>query len=130
MLALDGNTAPYLQYAYARIMSIFRKSELSEIPECDRLYPKDEMHQTEIDLARQLIEFGPTLEYAASEFRPNFICNYLYELATLFASFYESCPVLKAPDEIRNRRFVLCKLTADVLRTGLNTLGIEVLDRM
>lgn len=130
MLALDGNTAPYLQYAYARIMSIFRRGMVDGTPVCQNMYDPADSHPTELALAKQLIEFGPVLEYAASEFKPNFICSFLYELATAFAAFYEACPVLKADPTQRARRLALCKLTADVLRTGLNTLGIDVLERM
>jgi arginyl-tRNA synthetase len=130
MLALNGNTAPYLQYAYARIRSIFRKgqaedSTLHAQPSTLKLSAPEE-----IALARQLLNFGVVLEAAAAEYRPNFICNYLYELAGLFARFYESCPVLKADATSRASRLALCDLTAKVLRQGLEVLGIETLDRM
>jgi arginyl-tRNA synthetase len=126
MLALTGNTAPYLQYAYARIQSIFRKTEgrrqdaaiLPSAPE-------------ELALARHLLNFGLTLEAVAEELRPNFLCNYLYELAGKFTSFYENCPVLKAEaSDTRDSRLALCHLTARVLRQGLDVLGIEVVEKM
>ena len=84
----------------------------------------------EIGLARQLLNFGLVLEAAAIEYRPNFICNYLYDLAGLFARFYESCPVLKADEASRASRLALCDLTARVLKQGLDALGIESLERM
>lgn len=84
----------------------------------------------EIALVRQLLNFGVVLEAAATEYRPNFVCNYLYDLAGLFARFYESCPVLKADEASRASRLALCDLTARVLRQGLEVLGIECLERM
>ncbi len=125
MLALNGNTAPYLQYAYARIRSIFRKVEgKMKNEEIVLAVPE------EIALARQLLNFGLVLEAAATEYRPNFICNYLYDLAGLFARFYESCPVLKAEETGRASRLLLCDLTGRVLAAGLAVLGIETLDKM
>jgi arginyl-tRNA synthetase len=129
MLALQGNTAPYLQYAYARIRSIFRKAETSNTQHSTSniqlLAPE------ELALAKHLLNFGLTLEAVAEELRPNFLCNYLYELAGKFTSFYENCPVLKAGDEAtRNSRLALCDLTARVLKQGLETLGIEVVEQM
>jgi arginyl-tRNA synthetase len=129
MLALTGNTAPYLQYAYARIRSIFRKVEA----------PQDAKTQNqefilsaseEITLAKNLLNFGLTLEAVAEEYRPNFLCNYLYELAGHFTSFYENCPVLKADEPTRSSRLMLCDLTASVLKQGLDVLGIEVVEQM
>jgi arginyl-tRNA synthetase len=129
MLALQGNTAPYLQYAYTRIKSIFRKTgETSNIQ-----HPTSNIQlgaPEEIALARQLLNFGLTLEAVAEEFRPNFLCNYLYELAGKFTSFYENCPVLKADDATRASRLLLCDLTGRVLGKGLETLGIETVEQM
>jgi len=130
MLALTGNTAPYLQYAYARIKSIFRKAgETFNI-----------QHSTfniqlgapeEFALAKHLLNFGITLEAVAEEYRPNFLCNYLYDLAGKFTSFYENCSVLKAENEAtRASRLVLCDLTARVLKQGLETLGLETVEQM
>jgi arginyl-tRNA synthetase len=129
MLALQGNTAPYLLYAYARIKSIFRKLENPESriqnPELNLAAPE------ELTLAKHLLNFGITLEAVAEEFRPNYLCNYLFELAGKFTSFYENCPVLKAEDEAtRNSRLALCDLTARVLQQGLATLGIETAEKM
>ena len=126
MLALQGNTAPYLVYAYARIQSIFRKAAGRIQNEEIRLAAPEE-----ITLAKHLLNFGLTLEAVAEELRPNYLCNYLFELAGKFTSFYENCPVLKADDEAtRNSRLALCDLTARVLKQGLETLGIEVVEQM
>jgi arginyl-tRNA synthetase len=129
MLALTGNTAPYLQYAYARIQSIFRKNEagspVSAHPASLTLAAPEE-----IILAKHLLNFGLTLEAVGEEFRPNFLCAFLYELAGKFTSFYENCPVLKADEVTRASRLVLCDLTARVLKQGLGVLGIEVVEQM
>jgi arginyl-tRNA synthetase len=129
MLALNGNTAPYLQYACARIQSIFRKAGETAA----RGIGNAELQITapeEVGLAKHLLNFGLVLEGAAEDFRPNFICNYLYELAGSFTAFYENCPVLKADDATRASRLQLCDLTARVLKQGLEVLGIEVLEQM
>ena len=128
MLALQGNTAPYLQYAYARIRSIFRKSETSNIEH--RTSNIELKAPEEIALAKHLLNFGLTLEAVAEEYRPNFLCNYLFELAGKFTSFYENCPVLKAEAAVRDSRLALCDLTARVLKQGLDVLGIEVVEQM
>jgi arginyl-tRNA synthetase len=139
MLALQGNTAPYLQYAYTRIKSIFRKnvgpaSSLSPTQEKEKLetgkLPVLLSVPEEIALAKHLLNFGLTLEAVAEEYRPNFLCNYLFELAGKFTSFYENCPVLKADDATRVSRLALCDLTARVLKQGLETLGIETVEQM
>ncbi len=128
MLALQGNTAPYLQYAYTRIRSIFRKSETSNIEH--RTSNIELVAAEEIALAKQLLNFGLTLEAVAEEYRPNFLCNYLFELAGRFTAFYENCPVLKADPAVRDSRLALCDLTAQVLKKGLETLGIETVEQM
>ena len=130
MLALTGNTAPYLQYAYARIESIFRKA--GETSNVERRTSNVELTMPEeIALARHLLNFGITLEAVAEEYRPNYLSNYLYELAGKFTSFYENCPVLKADDAAtRASRLGLCDLTARVLKQGLETLGIETVEQM
>jgi arginyl-tRNA synthetase len=85
----------------------------------------------ELTLAKHLLNFGLTLEAVADEMRPNFLCNYLFELASKFTSFYENCPVLKAEDAAtRNSRLALCYLTVCVLKQGLETLGIETVEQM
>ena len=126
MLALQGNTAPYLLYAYARIKSIFRKVEGGE-RSAEILLAAPE----ELTLAKHLLNFGLTLEAVAEEERPNYLCNYLFELAGKFTGFYENCPVLKAEDAgTRNARLALCELTARVLKQGLETLGIATVEQM
>jgi arginyl-tRNA synthetase len=128
MLALQGNTAPYLLYAYARIKSIFRKLENPESriqnPELKLAAPE------EIALAKHLLNFGLTLEAVAEENRPNFLCNFLFELAGKFTGFYENCPVLKTEGAVRESRLALCDLTARVLKQGLDVLGIDVVEQM
>jgi arginyl-tRNA synthetase len=132
MLALNGNTAPYLQYAYARIRSIFRKGAADGTP----ALPVGPLPATSLDapeevaLARHLLNFGITLEALVDDFRPNYLCNYLYELAGFFTAFYENCPVLKSEPATRQSRMLLCDLTARVLKQGLEVLGIEVLEQM
>lgn len=129
MLALNGNTAPYLQYAYARIRSIFRKAadsgSMSQQPSTISLSAPEELA-----LAKHLLNFGLTLEAVAEDLRPNFLCNYLYELAGHFTRFYENCPVLKSEGAVRESRLALCDLTSKVLKQGLNALGIETLEQM
>ncbi len=126
MLALQGNTAPYLLYAYARIKSIFRKGEVQNTKGEVKLAAPEELA-----LAKHLINFGITLEAVAEEYRPNYLCNYLFELAVHFSRFFENCPVLKADDvATRNSRLALCDLTARVLKQGLETLGIETVEQM
>jgi arginyl-tRNA synthetase len=130
LLALNGNTAPYLQYAYARIRSIFRKGNVeqgvSPVPG-----PALELGAPEeLALARHLLNFGLVLDAVAEEYKPNLLCNYLYELAGWFTAFYENCPVLKADAAQRASRLVLCDLTARVLQKGLGVLGIETLEQM
>jgi arginyl-tRNA synthetase len=129
MLALNGNTAPYLQYAYARIRSIFRKGNVEQ--GASPLTPKLQLAAPEEQaLARQLLTFGLVLEAVADDYRPNLLCNYLYELAGHFTAFYENWPVLKAEAEQRASRLALCDLTARVLHQGLDVLGIETLEQM
>lgn len=127
MLALNGNTAPYLQYAYARVQSIFRKVD----GPIEQPSPSFGLKATEEQaLARHLLNFGLVLEAVIDDYRPNFLCNYLYELAGHFARFYENCPVLKAEPEDKANRLGLCQLTGRVLKLGLRSLGIETVERM
>jgi arginyl-tRNA synthetase len=130
MLALTGNTAPYLQYAYTRIRSIFRKGSvdpaaLGAPPAALPLTAPEELA-----LAKHLLNFGLVLEAVGEEYRPNFLCNYLYDLAGRFTAFYENCPVLNAEPGRREARLLLCDLTARVLQQGLKVLGIETLEQM
>ncbi len=134
LLALNGNTAPYLQYAYTRIRSIFRKK--ADAPTQESSSPQAAFEgftlesDHELNLAKHLLNFGLVLEAVATEYRPNYLCNFLFELAGRFTDFYENCPVLKAPEPVRSCRLALCDLTARVLRQGLEVLGIETTERM
>jgi arginyl-tRNA synthetase len=126
MLALDGNTAPYMQYAYARIRSIFRKGNITTFsPERINL-----REQAEERLGRHLIRIGEIIESVSLELKPHLLCAYLYDLATRFTGFYEKCPVLLAEETIRNERLSLCDLTARAIALGLDLLGIEHPEQM
>ena len=143
MLSFQGNTAPYLQNAYVRIRSIFRRAEEAspvgdEIADKIRLLaslgmPYLEMRleaAEEIALARRLAQFGEAVPAVLDDYRPNLLANYLFELANAFHAFYEACPVLKSEGEVRASRLLLCETTARVLKTGLGLLGIEAPERM
>ena len=125
MLSFDGNTAPYLQYAYARIMSLFARGNID--PDSAK-GPLAVQVREEHVLALQLARFQETLELVASSVMPHHLCTYLYELASAFMRFYESCPVLASDAEAS--RLLLCGRTAQTLKTGLDLLGIETVDRM
>jgi arginyl-tRNA synthetase len=131
MLAMDGNTAAYMQYAYARVRSIFRKGEedataLQINPPLPLLDQPEERA-----LALVLLRFPEALESAAQELKPNLITAYLWDLANAYSSFYQKHQVLKAETpELRKSRLLLCDLTARVLRQGLNLLGIRTIARM
>lgn len=131
MLALNGNTAPYLLYAYTRIRSIFRREPATEAV-LAALRPTEVAlaEPAELSLALQLLNFGLVLEAVAEEYRPNYLCNYLFELAGRFTTFYENCPVLKASGAIRDSRLALCQATSRVLKQGLEVLGLETTDIM
>jgi arginyl-tRNA synthetase len=126
MLSLQGNTAPYLQNAYVRIRSIFRKGG-EWAPEIDKLVLAD---SAEINLAKRLCQFAETVPQVQNDFRPNILANYLFEVANSFHTFYEACPVLKSGEPARSSRLALCDLTGRVLEHGLGLLGIQVPDRM
>ncbi len=126
MLSLQGNTAPYLQNAYVRIRSIFRKAG-------EKFVLPDELVLTEpaeLNLAKRLAQFAETVPQVLNDFRPNLLANYLFELANAFHAFYEACPVLKAEPSVRASRLALSELTARVLRRGLGLLGIDVPEKM
>ncbi len=126
MLAMDGNTAPYLQYAYARIRSIFRKAGDVEANGTVVL-----THEAERSLVVKLLQLGSAIRIVSEKLEPHHLCTYLYELSTAFSGFYENCPVLKADnDRQRTSRLTLCDLTARTLKLGLSLLGIEVMRRM
>jgi arginyl-tRNA synthetase len=128
LLALEGNTGPYLQYTYARIRSIFRKAEAAS-SSFDALTLET---LQERDLARRIVQFGDVVPTVLTDLKPHYLCTYLYDLCGSFSAFYEACPVLKASSpELRQSRLALCDLTAAVLRVGLgDLLGIELLEEM
>jgi arginyl-tRNA synthetase len=125
MLALSGNTAPYMQYAYVRVQSIFRKAG-DVVP----TGPVSLEHPAELDLAKQLLRFSDTLQAVVDDDKPNWLTGYLYELAGKFSGFYDQCPVLQSGEPQRSSRLQLCRLTADVMKRGLDLLGIEVSEQM
>jgi arginyl-tRNA synthetase len=127
MLALQGNTAPYLQNAYVRIRSIFRKGDESPPKKIDKLVLSD---AAEINLAKRLCQFAEIVPQVLNDFRPNILANYLFELANNFHGFYEACPVLKSDEPLRSSRLALCDLTGRVLHRGLDLLGIRVPEKM
>ncbi|MFJ7172379.1 arginine--tRNA ligase [Citrobacter freundii] len=129
MLAFEGNTAPYMQYAYTRVLSVFRKADINESALANAQVVISE--DREAQLAARLLQFGETLTVVAREGTPHVMCAYLYDVAGLFSGFYEHCPILSAEnEEIRNSRLKLAQLTAKTLKLGLDTLGIETVERM
>ncbi len=127
MLALQGDTAPYLQYSNVRVRSIFRKLEGGVQLDAATLVVEAD---AEVHLARMLVRFGETVPSLLDDFRPNLLANYLLDLAKAFHSFFEACPVLKSDGATQNTRLVLCELTSRVLEKGLGLLGIQVPERM
>jgi arginyl-tRNA synthetase len=126
MLSLQGNTAPYLQNAYVRVRSIFRKAG-ADNAKIDKLTLRE---PAEINLAKRLCQFAEVVPQVLNDFRPNMLANYLFELANSFHAFYEACPVLKADEPTRGSRLALCELTGRVLQQGLDLLGIKVPEKM
>lgn len=128
MLAFEGNTAPYMQYAYTRVASIFKRADIN----VDSLtQPMVLTESRETTLATRLLQFEEVLTIVAREGTPHTMCAYLYDVAGLFSGFYEDCPILNAEDEtVRNSRLKLALLTQRTLKTGLDTLGIETVERM
>jgi arginyl-tRNA synthetase len=124
-LSLQGNTAPYLQYAYARVRSIIRKG--GEEPRRAEVVLGTPVERA---LAKRILGYPEVVEQVGRTARPHFLCDYLYELATAFSGFYADHPVLKAEPAVRASRLVLTELVARILQHGLNLLGIEVLERM
>jgi arginyl-tRNA synthetase len=128
MISFKGNTGPYLQYATTRIRSIFRRAGLDEAAAGGPIVIQA---PAERELARKLLEFGSVVHQVAESAEPHRLCGYLFEIASLFTSFYEQCPVLKADDEeTRNSRLALCAAALRVLTTGLGLLGVPIPDRM
>jgi len=134
MLAMDGNTAPYMQYAYARVRSIERKAETKGVQIQDELRGIKDLHlgePTELDLAKHLMRYAEAIESAIADYRPNYLTAYLYELAQKFSAFYTECPVLDAPPAQRPTRLLLCDLTAKTIKHGLSDLlGIGIVEQM
>lgn len=129
MLAFEGNTAPYMQYAYTRVLSVFRKAGIDESTLLNANVSITE--DREAQLAARLLQFEETLTVVARDGTPHVMCAYLYDLAGLFSGFYEHCPILSAEsEELRNSRLKLALLTAKTLKLGLDTLGIETVERM
>jgi arginyl-tRNA synthetase len=143
MLSLHGNTAPYLQNAYVRIRSIFRKAAVATaLPGVEIGAQHQEtgprpvatgltlMNPAELELAKRVCQFAEIVPQVLNGFRPNILANYLFELANSFHAFYEACPVLKSEEPARSSRLMLSDLTARVLQRGLDLLGIKVPERM
>jgi len=128
MLTLKGNTAPYLQYAYARMRSILREAGWAEQPPASPQVLLD--HETEVELAKRLVATGDVLVRLAEEYAPNHLCAHLYDVSQAFNQFYEHCRVLQVDEPVRTSRLALCEVTARTLRTGLALLGIGVLERI
>lgn len=129
VLSFEGNTAPYLQYSYARIRSIIRKAESDE-KHLNRDSKIIFNNSTERNLAHHVIQFNNVILKASESYKPNVIADYLFELSKKFNSFYSSCPILNQESEVLNSRLLLAALTAETLKTGLGLLGIKTLERM
>ena len=127
MLALDGNTAPYMLYSYARIKSMFRRAGVDEDALDGAIIVGE---RAESALAIKLLQFPEVVAALVHQCYPHVLCNYLYELADAFMKFYEQCPVLRADEPVRTSRLLLALLTARIMRQGLDLLGIETLERM
>ncbi|HET6719721.1 MAG TPA: arginine--tRNA ligase [Rhodocyclaceae bacterium] len=126
MLSFEGNTAPYLQYAYTRVAGVFRKLEEAQSGVAPIILQADAERLLALELAR----FADAINAVARETQPHLLCTYLYNLAGQFMRFYEACPVLKSEGELRASRLQLCRLTAETLKCGLGLLGIGVLEAM
>jgi len=132
MLSFEGATAPYLQYAYSRIQSIFSKAGATENNAAINTSVINIVEPQEKALALKLLQLEDVVDAVISECTPNLLCNYLYELASLYMSFYEACPILKEgiSEEVKVSRLALCQVIANTLKQGLDILGIEVMERM
>ena len=126
MLSFEGNTAPYLQYVFARIKSIFRKSGESASAGGSMILDAPQ----ELSLSKHILRLREVIEGVARDLKPHQLCTYLYDLATKFSAFYENCPVLQSEEPTRSSRLALCDLTARTMETGLDLLGIEHPEQM
>lgn len=131
MLSFEGATAPYLQYAYARIKSIFNKANVDAV-QGQTAQPIVLIETQEKALGLKLLQLEDVIDAVICECTPNLLCNYLYELASLYMSFYEACPILKQgiDEQVKQSRLALCQLIAATLKQGLEILGIETMERM
>ncbi|XOV87172.1 MAG: arginine--tRNA ligase [Pseudomonadota bacterium] len=127
MLSFDGNTAPYLQYAYTRIRSLFRRAGVDPASLDGEVMPAD---PAELALAIKLLQFGEAIDGVLEDYQANVLCNYLFELAGLFMVFYEACPILQADAGTQTGRLILCDVTARTLQKGLGLLGIQTVEQM
>lgn len=131
MLAMNGNTATYMQYAYARVRSIFAKGGVDPVALWESRPPILLDTPAERALGLELLRFGEALDLAVADYRPNQLTAYLFDLANSYSTFFEQCPVLRAGTErLRRSRLVLCDLTARTIRKGLELLGIDVVEKM
>ncbi|MCG9730311.1 arginine--tRNA ligase [Shewanella sp. Isolate13] len=127
MLSFEGNTAPYLLYAYTRVAGIFKRAQDVDLSDATIILD----HEKEKDLGTKLAQFGEVMARMVGKGQPHALCGYLFELAGAFSSFYEACPVLAAEtEELKKSRLLLSQLTAKTLKQGLNLLGVETLERM
>ena len=127
MLSFEGNTAPYLLYAYARIQSVLRRLEEENVTPGENIMLQAPEERA---LAMKILQLSDVVRQTGQDGFPNQLCLYLYELSGIFMKFYETCPILKAEADLRQSRLALAALTAQTLKRGLNLLGIEPLNRM
>ena len=125
ILSMDGNSGPYLQYAYVRA-----KSVLDLAPSFNLEIKNIELENAERELLKQLSKFAEVVTKSATDYAPHHLCIYLFDLAQRFNSFYHACPILQAEPEKKNLRLALTQTTAQILQQGLNLLGIETVDKM
>lgn len=131
MLSMEGNTAPYMQYAYARVRSIFRRAAERGVSYAGLSAATIDLREPqELSLAKQILRFGEIIDQVGRELKPHVLCAYLYDLAGRYSTFYEACPVLQSDDPVRTSRLALADLTARVLAKGLDLLGIEHPEQM
>lgn len=127
MISFKGNAGPYLQYAYARIQSIFRKGNVDPSKDAGTI---ELAMPTELALGKELLRFGDVIHQAAETHQPHLVCDHLYAIARLFSAFYEECPVLKADENVRKSRIAICYVALRQLSRGLSLLGVNVVERM